>query len=330
MNLLIKNIHLRNLLLSTVLFACVCGLICFFSNWLFCDLLMSESLLNRSEKQIETNLMQTKIIAVGDSHPTRAINTKIIHNSFNYGSHGENYIQTYYKLKKTLQKNNNVQLVLLQMDLHNFYDKFQENDNLYFWKDYINPIELGEDSGTTLRTYFSYLLKGNFISYLSGLSIVFESFVRGNSEILVKGFQPKLSLRKLDKDYLQTRVNGHFNKDEEYLSERSVKYFYKILDLLKKKNIQVALVKYPVSKYYYNAAVKIIDEKAFNELLENTKERYSNIGMFLDYSKAFFHDDMNDLKRSLFYDHDHVNIRGANIISTHICKQIESRYHLCH
>lgn len=320
----------NKLLVNIFLFACVCMIICFFSNLYFCSFIMSDSLLNRAEHQLKANLKNTKIIAFGDSHPTRAFNPMIVKNSFNYGSHGENYVQTYYKLKKLLEKENNIELVLIQMDLHNFYDNFQEGDNMYFWKDYIDPYELGIDSGSLIKTYPSYLFKSNFVSYLSGLSIVFESFVRNSGEILKMGFQPKPSLRRLTKEYLEQRINGHFKKDKEYISRRSLKYFHKILGLLKEKGIKAALIRYPVSKYYYNAARQRIQESTFQGLLENTKKQYPNVDLFLDFSKVFFNDDMTDLRKSVFYDHDHVNIYGANILSKNICEIIENHYKLCH
>lgn len=292
---------------------------------------MADSLLNRAERQLDTLLPKVRILALGDSHTNRTVNPRIVKNTFNYASHGENYIQNYFKLKHLLKtKDHNIELLLLQLDMHNLYDNFNKEDNLYFWSQYIDPIDLAKVSKDWLDIPAFYYVYGNFISYISSLRVVFESFIRNSSEKLIEGFQPRGGLRPLEKKELKKRFNAHFKSNEKYVSDRSLTYFFKILDLAKHHNIKVALVSYPVSKYYYSVADQATSKKIFDKLAKLALEAYPNVEHHFDYSKVFFKDDLQNNKMSAFYDFDHLNIYGANIVSEHLCNKLEEKYSMCH
>ena len=68
----------------------------------------------------------------GDSHPKAAINPAYMNNSYNFAFAGEDYVETYYKLKKITEKDGiSLKYAVFEIDPHTFSDKVRITERLF-------------------------------------------------------------------------------------------------------------------------------------------------------------------------------------------------------
>ena len=256
----------------------------------------------------------------GDSHARNGVNPNIVSGSFNFGTSAENYIETYYKLKKIINLDKvKIDTVFFEVDLITFSslltDKTRIFNNLYFFHSYVPFAEVQKIRNASklemLKIYFS--------------EVYFPSL--GNGEDFVDIFiAPKLTEMYLGwtKEYgnyllsdtksvaLSTYATQFENK--ERISSISFEYFLKALELAKKNNIKIIFVKYPISKEYD----KVITEKRFgrddyyNTIFNEIDKKLEKNYKILDYYNLFFD------HPEYFANPDHLNYRGAEALSIKI------------
>lgn len=296
---------------------------------------MSDSLLNRSYKQLEENISEKKILILGDSHIANGLNTTILKDSFNYASVSETYVQTYYKLKSLLKRDDqNIELVILQFDLHTFFDKYNKDQNLYFWSRFIDPFEIKTIYNWTWSETIFYKIKTIFFSYVSGLMNISENLQRkgDTGSKLIDGFQPlykKLNLKRPKEIFLKQRVHQHFLKHGKPIAKVNLSYFFKILDLLQQNNIEVALISMPLSKEYYAYAKNYLAFKDFKKLLDITRKNFPNLKQYYNYRMSFLDSPEFYEKDSLFNDYDHLNINGTIKLGKNLCRRLQEDFNFC-
>jgi len=255
----------------------------------------------------------------GDSHTLNAINPEYINNSFNFGGSGENYLKTYYKLRKILHEDN-VKLgsIILEIDLHTFSTYL--TDPSFVLVDY-----------WYYHRFIPYTVASNF-SDKSLLGLFFESkfpFI-GKGENLLKRQKINPIYRgwaKTDWKYSdqseQVRINNAartantFFDNQERISNISLEYFEKTLHLAKENDMAVVLIKYPISPEFHDQLIakNITQEQYYFEifsLVNATIDEYS----VLDYYSLFFDNP------EYFADQDHVNMWGAEILSKKVAEDL--------
>ena len=55
-------------------------------------------------KKSDVPVKKSKILIIGDSHPSRAVNPEMLENAINVCQSAENYIITFWKLKKIITR----------------------------------------------------------------------------------------------------------------------------------------------------------------------------------------------------------------------------------
>lgn len=288
-------------------------------NVLYLNFVAPETVIGKSDKQFEDRNGNFDVIFFGDSHVLSGIDPKYIDKSFNFASTGENYFQTYYKLKGILESDiEKPKAIALSIDLHSFSStRVKDFDNLWYWEKYIpfnEMIQFGEES-TAQQWMDAYIpIIGNGAGFL-------ELFLQSNKSSVTLGY------RALNEDFEQEenrkkagekRTKFHF-KDAEDFDKLLVEKFSEIIDLAQENNVEVFLIKFPVSKEYLEGADKYIDAKKYyenvDEILGKTKNKGKDIRL-LDYQDEFFDNP------SYFSDSDHLNHRGAKKLSEIIANEL--------
>ncbi len=288
----------------------------------YTNFVMSKSILYRSETQYESYEGNIDTLILGDSHAQKAVDTEIIKDSFNYATSGEIFFQSYYKFKSIIDsERHQIKNLILPLDLHNFTSaRAEEQENLYYWKKFIDIKELAEIKNNKSQVFYDYFIKANFFSYLGELREIIQSYKKFKSK-LINGFRPVGTGVKRHKSTkkLRERMEAHFPKEVKFVDEFNKTYFKKIIILAKEKNIKVFLVKYPLTRDYLNASYKRAPVDSIDHELS-------------DFINSFNYDQINilDLRekyaenKNLFYNYDHLNELGARKLSKILAKELNS------
>ncbi len=268
--------------------------------------MLSNTVLQRTEEQMQEHGEDTRILFLGDSHPKYAINPKYIQDSFNYSSSGENYFQSFLKFKNITDKElMDLDSLVIPLDFHSFSSYRAERFlNEWYWKDFEGFDEWPEFKGVknTVRKIAAARYPvidngGEFIKYF---------IKRPELAELEKGWQRGVgdySLAKNKEVIVKKRFDEQF-KDSNYINDFLFEYFLRIIDLAKEENIKVVLLKYPITEDYYFKFDKEMgsEESFYGQFEERLKDKDVRI---LDFQKMYFD------RPHYFFNADHLNETGA-------------------
>lgn len=295
----------KKFIIKSVIFAAVLVILIMALNYTYYKTELQYTILARTEKQLLDLRDDINILFLGDSHILLGVDPAQIKHSFNYASGGENYIQTYYKLKNLIDKGYVPKTIVLPVDLHSFSsfrtDRF---DNEWYWRKLINFYKLAYQEKKL--SLLNVEINGIFSFKGKGLQLLKPVDFSKLSEIQ-RGYTPSNSDFSKVRDRrtaAANRVASHLEKCE-VIDNMLLDYFYKILDLAKEKNIKAALVKYPLTDEYYEETKKYIpDAEKFYDSALCKINNYGGINIF-NYQSLY------SGKPELFKDSDHLNSAGA-------------------
>lgn len=305
---------MKKALVFGLIFMCLFYLL----NLAYLKLILSETVLERTDAQFKENKKDIQLLFMGDSRAKTSFDPTLIEHSFNFGAGGESYILTYYKLKKILEDPDlNLKAITLPFDLHTFsaYRTTEIRDEWY-WRKYVDFKELA-DANPKL-SFDQDELKGLFPLIGGG-----ETFIRyllfGKESIPVtKGHYA------LKGDFSQTTEKKEWASKTAYvqmanfklLDEMLLSYFQKTIALAAEKKIKVILIKAPVTEEYYQVALNYLPKpEEYYQKAKDKIEEYGNI-YFFDYQNLFFENE------SLFQSADHLNQEGVKILSQRLKKDL--------
>lgn len=253
---------------------------------------------------------------MGDSHAFHAINPEFIPSSYNYGSGAENYIKTYYKLRKVVEKENvTVGAVILELDPHTFSTRLTDKTNLF------SEIEL--------YSQFTSLDEIQAVRKESKLLLWFEAhmpFLGNGKEFGILITRPELNdlssggwlKNKNNFSLVDKQASALFNYQSLYegqqrISPVSFDYFIKTLELAKKHNISVVFITYPHTREYDEIITQhnITKEDYYRGIFARVNETIDTYAR-LDYYSLFPDKDY------LFGDPEHVNYIGSELLSKQV------------
>jgi hypothetical protein len=304
--------------LRAVLFWLIFGLL----NWTLSRIYVQREIANsragQTEKAFSRCREQVETLAMGDSHMASGFDPRFFSGSFNLALHGETYVYNYYKLKRILEDNPRIRVVLLPLDFHSF-SAWRADRALrdYYWVRYVNYLELGWLS----REPFEYLgkyIRGRFFPYLGessallGRSGLDEADRRGPRPQMVQGYVIKTgTYDKHREEQAVRRVRLHLAHNQVF-DDLLARYFRKILALCAARGKALVLIKFPVSEPYYRLASRRAAKAEVYRRADDMIKPYPNVRV-LDFQKSFFGRD-----RVLFDDPDHLNEAGAEILTLEI------------
>ncbi len=258
----------------------------------------------------------------GDSHVRDGLNPEFIDNSFNFGNGEENYIETYYKIKKIIDGGIKINNFVLQLDPHTFSDKFRTNKELSIEKGHYNKAIPLIDAKKIKPDNMAQFLKVNYPMIGHGRELIAYSLNPQDSNRIESGWTnntEKFNLK--DKtDVASKRYNYFFSKTPNLLDNTTIKYFLKIFDIAKHENIGIIFIKYPVTKEYNIEFIKhnISIEDYYSNLFKEINKTFTKY-VILDYYDDFFENP------EYFGDSDHLNSLGSRVLSKKVWKEIQNK-----
>ena len=256
-------------------------------------------------------------LTLGNSH--NCINTRILENSFNYGSPSENFIQSYYKLKFILEESaKRPEYLILQADLSSFgpkiSDRFEYN---FYWKKYIDYVEVAKikkDKDMLLKW-----MEGKFFSYAGNYKDIQLSILYGikmkNIE-MYRGFRPHRDFRNFAEEADRQKVAWSkatlILSKESYFDPAIRVYFDKIFQLCRAHGVKIFLIRIPMSKEFYTEEARIVPEVKLYQEVEAIASKYPVYLKTLDYHDLFFD------HPEYFFDPDHLNVKGSDLFTARL------------
>ena len=316
----------KNIILS-IAFVLFILLINFGLDQFYKRVIMKNSIYNISDREFANFKKPINILFLGDSHMMYDIDTRAIDsNSFNYASMGENYFKTYYKLKKIIAEGRIPKRIAISAGLHSFstadYTHEMHNDN--YWVNYIQYPELISISHQ--YKFFFQWMDGRFYSYAGNYSLIIEHFTNKEKSKVINGhfvISKSFTDTKNQQSSIEDRINTHF-KDGEHISNTKdtllTIYFEKILELCKQNQIGVIVIKMPVTKGYYDEALKYVKPEEYDNNLNGAINKIYKGVRVID-CHALYQDNL-----SFFNDPDHLNQTGAMAFSKNLADSLKPAY----
>jgi hypothetical protein len=253
----------------------------------------------------------------GDSPVQNGLNPNYINNSFNFAIGGENYVETYYKIKKILEKEDvKINNFVLEIDPHTFSDKIRTEEGLFRDARYFNKfISLDEMSKLKDKEIIPLFLNVHFPILGEGYGIV-RYFMLGSelTQTSLGWYNKTSNYSNQDRTIGALSVcNYLFAKEPNLLENKSLNYFKEILKLAKINGIKIIFIEYPFSHEYdveinkRNISRKIFYDDLFKEIDSETKDY-----LVLDYYSLFKNNP------EFFGDANHLNYAGAEVLSKRI------------
>lgn len=252
---------------------------------------------------VDFNISENKtILIIGDSQTETALNDNIIENSINLSNAGDPLYFNYIKLKKIIEANEQIEIVILgftssNLDSKGFYEisKFKSKYIIYF---YLIDFE-----------DYSDIIKNNLEGLFRGITGLSRYFIKTSkiineeeiNKIGIGAFRPiSTDISNLEKDINDEKIIFKSNPDS-----LSIKYFFKIVDICKTNNLNLIVLNSPVHESLSKR--QLIRNKGYIKFI---KQLDSNI-LFWNYESLKFED-------KYFFDENHLNYKGAEIFSNHI------------
>ncbi len=295
------------------------------ANYAFDRLIFSKKVNNQRDRQFEVYKADTRLLVLGDSHAMRAVNPEMIDNSFNYATSATTVVEWYYMMDKLLQ-DPQVQLdvVLVELDLHIFNSAIHRLAGMQdpsYWCKYIDYYDLGKSDGRVVP-FLLHRARGEVV-YLGGLGDTEELLqfkADGYQTELVKGFVPsdnqeKRNIQHWARSQARAQLYG-----EQAVDPLILDYMVRLLALCQAHGVQVVLVSFPVSTYYWQAAAEYVDAEVYFEQVFARLDSEGLQPLWLDY-----HDLLVERQSQLFRDPDHLAEQGANEFSTILADELQQR-----
>ncbi len=262
-----------------------------------------------------------KILAIGDSHLQLAINPQFLEFSKNISQPAEPYYISYWKVKKLLGINKNIDTVLLGFSYHNISactDRLLINPNSagdIFGRIYpIQELDDLKNVGIDKATYYKILVRKMCVyPYKSHTGYVGAYLAKTKSD--VSNYESRIEKHFFIKKNLGEKNSGKEKTGKKNIGLSSVylEYLNRIKNLCEEKHVKLILVTTPLYKEYLNRVPENIKDEYDRLKLKFTKEGV----VVLDYSNAFSED-------SDFFDCDHINKTGAEKFTKLIAKKLQS------
>jgi hypothetical protein len=247
------------------------------------------------------------IIVIGDSHTQFAIDDAIFTHAINIAQGGTAYLYSYAKLKRFLDENEHINTVLLSFH-YGILTTSIDDDWIFEDKQILNIFPL----------YFFLLDKeelsifnGNISAIIAFMKIPVKN-IRAVLKFLIKhtvsykdlnigGYQ-KSDRNKLQDDFVIHESNKNSDNIKEVYSLYQLNYLQKIINLCKKKNVELVLFNTPIyDPVKYGFEDKLLDY--YNLYFKGV--RYIN---YSDYPLPEFG----------YGDIGHLNFKGAEIFSRYL------------
>jgi hypothetical protein len=313
-----KQFFLKLTVLIVLVLALNEGLNLVYNHWMYYF-----RLARNQDEQFKSCPDTLKYLMLGNSH--NRVDPEILGNGFCYITPKEVYRQTWYKLKYILEKTGKrPKNILLSIDPVNFSPK-AENDRSFdgYWRKYLDyPVLAREHLDPA---YMMNWITGNFFSYVGNYKYAYMSLLFFKTDLgkIKHGYFPARNYRNFAKEPNREQL-GYFVASAylaSYAGKSSIgntDYYLRILALCRQYKIHLILLRMPLTDEYLKYARKLVDlDKLDRDIIDVTRKHCKDYQVF-DFRNEFHG------KPEMFFNADHVNPTGANIISWKIKNALEN------
>lgn len=270
-----------------------------------CELALSAYVLKKSTLYIPIN---KTVLVLGDSNAQNAFNDSVLTNYFNVSSLATSYLYSYAKLNQILEKNSQIDTVILAFSPHNVFQTIEHK-----WL--LNPKNFNRN----IPFYFSIMGYQEYIVFLENNPSVFfqalPTLVNVSFKNILKGLMNKdIDLNYgsfgatdscvVDKAELHMRAM-YRSKQNTVLSKIELSYIRKISDLCVQRRVKLILFNTPKTKIHLEITHQL--QKPFYDCYAN---QFSDIE-FIDMVGC-------EIPATGFHDTYHLNKKGALQFSTYL------------
>ncbi|MBI5392784.1 hypothetical protein HZA96_02850 [Candidatus Woesearchaeota archaeon] len=307
---------------KTAVFIIILVIIVIIINTAYWKIVIEKKNVYRAEKEYLDAIKQNKIIDYafyGDSHARDSINPKYIDNSFNFGTGDENYIKTYYKVKKLLDNNKEVKRIFLEIDPHSFSSAPLSKQRIMSdnWL-YSQFIPIKEIKKITNKSIISIYLE-SYLPVLGNGEDFAVLFIGKQTDMYYGWYNDTRNFSAENKSLIaQKDRKEQFTENDAFLNPIALEYFEKTIKLVDENHIPITLVRFPLS-YEYNQELKKInfpEAEFYNEIAAITNKHLKEYNL-LDYHKTY------ENNSEYFSNSHHLNGAGSIIFSEKINKDIK-------
>ncbi|GHV04589.1 hypothetical protein AGMMS50229_06300 [Campylobacterota bacterium] len=263
-----------------------------------------------NEYLLEVGNENIRVVALGTSHTGNgfADNDPDI---LNYGQAGDNAVTHYFKTKHLIA-NNDIEVLLLEFDYHNFTFGYADPRKSYSHNQYM----IDEPVSRTLGDY-KQGKKGCFLPsqcVIHGIATIshFISYLQGHTPS--RSFSDNMT--RFDRFTAEKRIklSSFGYTQDQYIVEQLVEWYEKTIRLAQDNNITVVLIGYPFAGDF----LKLFPQEYYQKFDALTDRLISQYGIeFWDYHALFA--DRDDLMS----DATHVNGMGKIELTKLIKPRIE-------
>ena len=272
---------------SLIPFIVIAVIINFFLNQFYSKVMEKSHLMEiDSEFHSWNHEVPINYLIIGSSH-SFGLQKEYVENAVHFGSWGEEVSRTYYKLKYVLEESNyQVKNVLMNFDL-GLTRRADVSENYFYWIRYVDFLELGREKDC-LPDYIYKYLKGLLFKYADGEMDIFEYFTLDESKsgALRSGdYIPPLNAL----DTTSNRFSDECLKKE--LNQVAINYLVRLVELCEKHQVNLVLIKFPVTKYFYYKHSACYDPDEYYSVIEEEIQKNSTGTYIIDFQKLYFDDD---------------------------------------
>lgn len=251
-------------------------------------------------------------LILGHSHPEGAFDDNLIKRGKNLASSGELHFYTHLKIKKILKENSHIKNIFLEFTNNQITKDMEtwtvsEEQILYNIPKYAPTMSLQD---------FGYVISKNPLAFLKSLQFVLKdnlNFLSNKSKqnfIKAKGWG---GYNYMEKNHVDSLINAQRKglvkiQDVSIFTAVNLKYLKRTVEVCKKNNVKLYLIRSPFHKAYLGFANENLFKKTLNSY-------FSDIP-FIDL-KDF------PLKDTEYRDLDHLNYKGAKKVSIFFNDAIE-------
>ncbi len=272
--------------------------------------IQTQNIRNQANFRFEKNY---KYLMLGHSHAECAYNDSLISDFKNLATSGESYFYTYYKLEKIFEQNDHIETVLIEftnnqitseMDTwiwgDKYISKFYPKYGSFF--NFDDAALLMRHNLGSLLNNFSVLQKRNFRMALNN-NYDFIHQIGGYVYHKENNLETAITLQEKKGEIIKA-------KNDEDISESNIYYLEKIVALCDGLGKQIVFIRSP---QHLKGSIRNNDVK----FLQIYAQRFREVPML----------DFNDftIPNNGFRDLQHLNYRGAQIVSKKLESLLENR-----
>ncbi|UXP32935.1 hypothetical protein N6H18_03065 [Reichenbachiella agarivorans] len=262
--------------------------------------IMKSSQLLHSDEIMKSLSSDIDYLVMGTSH-SLAVQTTIFPNSSNVASYGEGIHNTYYKLNYIINELSvKPSKVILSCDLGMLKHSDIDHQNYqFYWNRYENHAELLHFAEHPTEFIINRITDYLF-PYKNGEIEVFDYFFAKKTTVKNAALRNQNEIKKLSVEEKKVLDSACQNQQ---ISELGQYYFEQIIELCRLHDIELILIRFPVTPHYYYQHSTCFDPELYYDTLTKTFIRSDDQIKLYDFHNIY--------DESAFADPDH--LKGGKI-----------------